>query len=147
MNAVVYDAKNGRLYSGDGIGAIVVWRRANGGRGRGADYSVLRKVTANSNVVNNKKRQDLNHVTPLRASLTDSGNCFKRVARLISCVTGTTCGSDRKGHHKPSSRTSPAKGAAPRPGTRQHSEAARLRHLPGTRLRIAELFAVGVQTR
>lgn len=46
VNAIVYDAKNSRLYSGDGAGVIVVWRRGGGGQGgTGAeDYGVLRKV-------------------------------------------------------------------------------------------------------
>lgn len=44
MNAIVYDAKNSRLYSGDGSGVIVVWRRGGGGKGGVEDYSVLRKV-------------------------------------------------------------------------------------------------------
>lgn len=46
MNAIVYDAKNSRLYSGDGAGVIVVWRRGGGGGGQGGveEYSVLRKV-------------------------------------------------------------------------------------------------------
>ncbi|CAM9948052.1 unnamed protein product [Discosporangium mesarthrocarpum] len=43
VNAIVYDAKNGRLYSGDGGGLIVVWRRTAKGRQPNA-YSVLRKV-------------------------------------------------------------------------------------------------------
>ncbi|CAM9214402.1 unnamed protein product, partial [Sphacelaria rigidula] len=43
VNALVYDAKNGRLYSGDGGGDIVVWRRGSSGRGLD-DYSVLRKI-------------------------------------------------------------------------------------------------------
>lgn len=43
MNTIVYDARNGRLYSGDGVGAIVVWRRGSAGRGPD-DYSVLRRV-------------------------------------------------------------------------------------------------------
>lgn len=45
VNAIVYDVKSGRLYSGDGGGTIVVWRRGVGGRGV-EDYSVLRKVTS-----------------------------------------------------------------------------------------------------
>eukprot|EP00903_Cladosiphon_okamuranus_P011632 g10941.t1 len=46
VNAIVYDAKNSRLYSGDGAGVIVVWRRGGGGQGRGGaeDYGILRKV-------------------------------------------------------------------------------------------------------
>lgn len=46
VNAIVYDAKNSRLYSGDGAGVIVVWRRGGGGQGGGGaeDYGVLRKV-------------------------------------------------------------------------------------------------------
>lgn len=44
VNAIVYDSRNGRLYSGDGVGAVVVWRRASGGRGGVDDYSVLRKA-------------------------------------------------------------------------------------------------------
>lgn len=44
VNAIVYDSRNGRLYSGDGVGAVVVWRRASGGRRGVDDYSVLRKA-------------------------------------------------------------------------------------------------------
>ena len=44
VNAIVYDSKNGRLYSGDGVGAVVVWRMASGGRGGVDNYSVLRKA-------------------------------------------------------------------------------------------------------
>lgn len=44
VNAIVYDAKNNRLYSGDGLGVIVVWRRGGSGQGGVEDYSVLRKL-------------------------------------------------------------------------------------------------------
>lgn len=48
VNAIVYDARNSRLYSGDGAGVIVVWRRGGGGgsgrRGGVEDYGILRKV-------------------------------------------------------------------------------------------------------
>ncbi|CAN0248168.1 unnamed protein product, partial [Laminaria digitata] len=29
VNTIVYDPKSSRLYSGDGVGAIVVWRRTS----------------------------------------------------------------------------------------------------------------------
>lgn len=48
VNAIVYDAKNDRLYSGDGAGTIVVWRRGSDGQGV-EDYGVLRKVIQSSN--------------------------------------------------------------------------------------------------
>ncbi|CAN0513069.1 unnamed protein product, partial [Ectocarpus sp. 8 AP-2014] len=44
VNAIVYDSRNSRLYSGDGAGVIVVWRRGGGGQGRVEDYGILRKV-------------------------------------------------------------------------------------------------------
>ena len=44
MNSIVYDPKSSRLYSGDGVGAIVVWRRTGGGRAGVEDYNVLRKA-------------------------------------------------------------------------------------------------------
>lgn len=44
VNAIVYDSRKGRLYSGDGGGIVVVWRRGIGGKGAD-DYGVLRKVT------------------------------------------------------------------------------------------------------
>ncbi|CAM9760616.1 unnamed protein product, partial [Choristocarpus tenellus] len=43
LNAIVYDAKHSRLYSGDGGGLIVVWRRSAKVH-TAQDYSVLRKV-------------------------------------------------------------------------------------------------------
>ncbi|CAM9451788.1 unnamed protein product [Ectocarpus sp. 6 AP-2014] len=44
VNAIVYDSRNSRLYSGDGAGVIVVWRRGGGGQGGVEDYGILRKV-------------------------------------------------------------------------------------------------------
>ncbi|CAM9378289.1 unnamed protein product [Ectocarpus fasciculatus] len=45
VNAIVYDSRNSRLYSGDGAGVIVVWRRGGGGSQKGVeDYGILRKV-------------------------------------------------------------------------------------------------------
>lgn len=42
VNTVVVDRRNGRLYSGDGIGVVIVWKRLDGG-GRGG-YGVLHRI-------------------------------------------------------------------------------------------------------
>jgi len=45
VNAMVFDHKTGRLYSGDGEGCIVIWRKAGQGKvSSGEDYVVMRKI-------------------------------------------------------------------------------------------------------
>ena len=45
VNAMVFDPKTGRLYTGDGIGCIIIWRKGSQGRAtQAADYLVMRKI-------------------------------------------------------------------------------------------------------
>jgi WD40 repeat protein len=47
INAMVFDAKTGRMYSGDGDGCIIIWRRQTQGlmsNAKGTDYVVMRKI-------------------------------------------------------------------------------------------------------
>jgi len=45
VNCLTFDAKTSRLYSGDGDGTIVIWRKqGTGSANRGEDYVCLRKV-------------------------------------------------------------------------------------------------------
>ena len=44
---MVFDAKTGRLYSGDGDGCIIIWRKQTQGltsNATGTDYVVMRKI-------------------------------------------------------------------------------------------------------
>ena len=43
VNAMVFDHKTGRLYSGDGEGCIIIWRKQGQGKA-GTDYAVMRKI-------------------------------------------------------------------------------------------------------
>ncbi|GMH84601.1 hypothetical protein TrST_g802 [Triparma strigata] len=43
VNAMVFDHKTGRLYSGDGVGCIIIWRK-QGQSKTGTDYVVMRKI-------------------------------------------------------------------------------------------------------
>ncbi|GMH86730.1 hypothetical protein TL16_g10637 [Triparma laevis f. inornata] len=43
VNAMVFDHKTGRLYSGDGDGCIIIWRK-QGTAKAGTDYVVMRKI-------------------------------------------------------------------------------------------------------
>lgn len=47
VNAMVFDARTGRLYSGDGDGCIIIWRKQTqslSGKATGTDYVVMRKI-------------------------------------------------------------------------------------------------------
>ncbi len=45
VNAMVFDHKTGRLYSGDGEGCLIIWRKQGQGKvNGGGDYVVMRKI-------------------------------------------------------------------------------------------------------